>query len=63
MSRLKLAGQIAAVGLVMALLGLLVWKVAQDDRTNVARSFSKGQRTETVDFELKRLNGDGSLEL
>ena len=26
MSRLKLAGQIGAVGLVMALLGLLVWK-------------------------------------
>jgi cytochrome c biogenesis protein CcmG/thiol:disulfide interchange protein DsbE len=63
MSRLKLAGQVGAVGLVLALLGLLVWKVAQDDRTNVARSFGKGQRTEPVDFELKRLNGDGSLQL
>jgi cytochrome c biogenesis protein CcmG, thiol:disulfide interchange protein DsbE len=57
MSRLKLAGQIGAVGLVVALLGLLVWKVAQDDRTNVARG------TKPVDFELKRLNGDGSLQL
>ena len=63
MSQLKLAGQIGAVGLVAALLGLLVWKVAQDDRTNVARDFEKGKRTQPVDFELKRLNGDGSLQL
>jgi cytochrome c biogenesis protein CcmG/thiol:disulfide interchange protein DsbE len=63
MFRLKLAGQIGAVGLVAALLGLLVWKVVQNDRTNVARSFTKGQLTEPVDFELKRLNGEGSLRL
>ena len=30
MSRLKLAGQVGAVGLVAALLGLLVWKVVQE---------------------------------
>ena len=63
MSRLKIAGQVGAVGLVIALLGLLVWKVVQEDRTNVARSFTKGQRTEPVDFELNRLNGEGSLQL
>jgi cytochrome c biogenesis protein CcmG/thiol:disulfide interchange protein DsbE len=63
MARLKLAGQVGAVGLVVALLGLLVWQVAQDDRTNVAGSVTKGQRTEPVDFELKRLDADGSLRL
>jgi cytochrome c biogenesis protein CcmG/thiol:disulfide interchange protein DsbE len=63
MFRLKLAGQIGAVGLVVALLGLLVWKVVDDDRADVAGSFTKGRATEPVDFELTRLNGEGSLKL
>jgi len=63
MRNLKLAGQIASVGLVAALLALLVWKVVQSDRTNVAASYTKGHRTKPVDFDLKRLNGEGSLRL
>lgn len=63
MSRLKLAGQIGAVGLVVALLGLLVWQVARDDQTNVARDIEQGKVTKPVDFELERLNGSGSLQL
>ena len=63
MSRLKLAGQVGAIGLVVALLGLLVWKVVQQDKTNVARSFEQGRKTRPVDFELERLDGDGSLQL
>jgi cytochrome c biogenesis protein CcmG, thiol:disulfide interchange protein DsbE len=63
MRRLKVGGQVASVGLVAALLGLLVWKVVQNDRTNVASSFTKGHVTKPVDFDLKRLNGDGSLQL
>ncbi|HEY3050272.1 MAG TPA: TlpA disulfide reductase family protein [Gaiellaceae bacterium] len=63
MARLKLAGQVASVGLVAALLALLVWKVVQNDRTNVASSFTKGRVTKPVDFDLKRLNGNGSLQL
>ena len=63
MARLKVAGQVASVGLVAALLALLVWKVVQNDRTNVARSFTKGHVTKPVDFDLKRLNGNGSLQL
>jgi cytochrome c biogenesis protein CcmG, thiol:disulfide interchange protein DsbE len=63
MRRLKVAGQVASVGLVAALLGLLLWKVVQNDRTNVASSFTKGHVTKPVDFDLKRLNGNGSLQL
>jgi cytochrome c biogenesis protein CcmG/thiol:disulfide interchange protein DsbE len=63
MSRLKLAGQVGALGLVAALLGLLVWKVVQSDRSSVAKDFTQGKRPMAVDFNLKRLNGDGSLEL
>ncbi len=63
MMRLKLAGQIGSVGLVGALLVLLVWKVVQNDRTNVASSFTKGHVTRPVDFDLNRLNGNGKLEL
>ncbi len=63
MSRLKLAGQVGALGLVAALLGLLVWKVVQNDRSNVATKFTQGERPMAVDFNLKRLNGEGSLRL
>ncbi|MEP6909881.1 MAG: TlpA disulfide reductase family protein [Actinomycetota bacterium] len=63
MARLKLVGQIGALGLVVALLGLLVWKVVQSDRSNVAKDFTRGKKPMAVDFDLKRLNGEGSLRL
>jgi cytochrome c biogenesis protein CcmG/thiol:disulfide interchange protein DsbE len=63
MARLKLAGQIGAVGLVAAMLGLLVWKVAKDDKTNVAADFTKGRNTTAADFTLERLNGRGKVTL
>jgi cytochrome c biogenesis protein CcmG/thiol:disulfide interchange protein DsbE len=63
MVRVKIAGQLAAVGLVGALLALLVWKVVQEDETTVAESFEKGHMTKPADFHLERLNGDGSLKL
>jgi len=63
MSRFKLAGQVGALGLVAALLGLLVWKVIQNDRTNVAQAFTRGDRPMAKDFTLERLNGEGSLQL
>jgi cytochrome c biogenesis protein CcmG, thiol:disulfide interchange protein DsbE len=60
---LKLAGQVASVALVAALLGLLLWKVVQNDRTNVASSITKGHKTKPVDFDLRRLGAPGSLKL
>ncbi len=63
MSRLKLAGQVGALALVAALLGLLIWKVVQNEDDSVAKSFTRGQPTMAKDFTLERLNGEGSLQL
>ena len=63
MSRLKLAGQVGALGLVAALLALLVWKVAHNDDNSVADRFGRGEKTVASDFTLERLNGEGSLKL
>jgi peroxiredoxin len=64
MARLKLVGQGAAVGLVVALLGLLVWKVAQqDDPGGVAAAFERGERPQAPAFSLRRVSGDGTIEL
>src|SRR3989442_15234732 len=63
MLRLKLVGQVAAVGLVAALLGLLVWKVVEKNKETVAAAFQRGEHRPAPDFTLKRLNGDGSLRL
>ena len=63
MKALKLAGQVGAVGLVAALLGLLVWKVAHDNHGGIAAEFNRGNKPHAEDFTLKRLNGQGSLQL
>jgi cytochrome c biogenesis protein CcmG, thiol:disulfide interchange protein DsbE len=62
-ARLRLVGQVAAIGLVASLLALLIWKVASDDQSNVATEFSQGKRPAPKDFTLQRLNGEGDLKL
>ena len=63
MSRLKLAGQAGALLLVASLLVLLTWQVIQNDKSSVAQDVMQGKRPMAVDFDLKRLDGDGSLRL
>jgi peroxiredoxin len=64
MTRLKLIGQVAAVGLVAALFGLLVWKVARDDDPGgAAGAFQRGEQVAAPEFALRRLDGDGKLRL
>jgi thiol-disulfide isomerase/thioredoxin len=63
MLKLKLAGQVAALGLVALLLVLLTWQVVQSDRSSVAQDFTNGKRPMAADFDLTRLNGEGSLSL
>ena len=60
--RLKLLGQIAAVGLVAALLALLVWKVAGGSESEV-EGLGSGKTPPAPAIELPRLTGDGTISL
>jgi cytochrome c biogenesis protein CcmG, thiol:disulfide interchange protein DsbE len=63
MRRLKLAGQVLAVGLVASMLGLLAWKVTHDDGGNPAAAFERGERPVARGFTLDRMDEDGELSL
>lgn len=63
MRQFRLVGQGVAIGLVVALLGLLVWKVAQDEGGNPAADFAEGKRVQAPSFALRRLDGDGTIRL
>ena len=55
--RLKLGAQIAALGVVIGLLGLLIWKIVNQDKT-------QAQLNEPAPaFTLPRLHGNGDLSL
>jgi cytochrome c biogenesis protein CcmG/thiol:disulfide interchange protein DsbE len=53
----------AAVGLVVLLLALLVWKLVDHNGGALAASAAKGEHPKAPDFTLERLNGSGSLQL
>jgi cytochrome c biogenesis protein CcmG/thiol:disulfide interchange protein DsbE len=58
-----LAAEGLAVALVVALLALLVWRVVNDNKQSVAQALDKGNHPTAPAFDLKRLNGDGSVDL
>ena len=60
--RLRLLAQAAAVGVVVALLGLLVWKIAQGE-SEVTATLSEGGTPAAPEFSLERLDGRGELSL
>ena len=60
--RLRLAGQVAAVAIVAALLGLLAWKLTQDESA-VTSQLDKGGSPTAPAFTLERLDGKGDLGL
>jgi cytochrome c biogenesis protein CcmG/thiol:disulfide interchange protein DsbE len=60
--RLRLTAQVAAVGVVAALLALLAWKVAQGD-SKVTSELSRGGTPTAPSFTLERLDGDGELSI
>jgi cytochrome c biogenesis protein CcmG/thiol:disulfide interchange protein DsbE len=63
-ARIKLGAQALAVGLVLALLGLLIWKVAfHNNGGGVASKIDKGHITNAPNFDLSRLDKPGRLEL
>jgi cytochrome c biogenesis protein CcmG/thiol:disulfide interchange protein DsbE len=61
--RLKLAGQAAAVTLVVSLLALLIWKVAHQPGKGPAGELAKGKTPPAPGFDLPRLDGRGKLSL
>ena len=60
--RLRLAAQGAAVAVVVALLGLLVWKVSRGE-SEVTTTLARGGTPTAPAFELERLDGSGTLTL
>jgi cytochrome c biogenesis protein CcmG, thiol:disulfide interchange protein DsbE len=63
MGRLRLAAQAVSVAAVLALLGLLVWKVAAGSDNDVTGTLAQGGKPEAPVFELARLPGEGELAL
>ena len=63
-ARLKLGAQALAVGLVLALLDLLIWKVAfTNNGGGVASKIDKGKIVVAPNFTLTRLDKPGRLQL
>ena len=60
--RLRLVAQAAAVAVVVALLGLLIWKVAQGDSA-VTKELARGGAPVAPLFTLERLDGKGDLAI
>lgn len=61
-ARLKLGAQALAVGLVLALLALLIWKLATDNGGGVAPKVDSGKVVSAPDFTLSRLDRPGHLQ-
>jgi cytochrome c biogenesis protein CcmG, thiol:disulfide interchange protein DsbE len=62
-ARLKLGAQVLAVLLVAALLGLLIWKVVNEERSDVPGALERGETPTAPEFTLPRLDRDGELAL
>jgi cytochrome c biogenesis protein CcmG, thiol:disulfide interchange protein DsbE len=60
---LKIGAQTLAVGLVGALLGLLVWKVVREERSDVPEQLAQGKTPPAPIFTLPRLDEKGELSL
>ncbi len=60
--KLRLGGQVVAVAVVAALLGLLIWKVAQGE-SEVTSELARGGTPSAPSFTLERLDGKGDLAL
>ncbi len=61
-ARLRLGAQVAAVAVVVALLGLLIWKVAQGE-SEVTAELARGGTPAAPPFTLERLDGKGDLAI
>ena len=63
MGRARLAAQAVALAAVASLLGLLVWKVVHEDRSQVPARLEPGKSVVAPEFDLPRLDREGNLSL
>jgi cytochrome c biogenesis protein CcmG, thiol:disulfide interchange protein DsbE len=61
--RVRLVGQVLAVGLVAALLALLAWRLTHEEGGEVRAALARGERPVAPAFSLPRLDADGELSL
>lgn len=59
----RLTAQALAVGLVVGLLALLIWRVAQDSDKGVSQALAEGEHPTAPVFDLERLDGRGRIDL
>jgi cytochrome c biogenesis protein CcmG, thiol:disulfide interchange protein DsbE len=59
----RLAAEGLAVALVVGLLALLIWRVVHDNNEGVGQALRNGQHPTAPTFDLKRLDGRGSIDL
>jgi cytochrome c biogenesis protein CcmG/thiol:disulfide interchange protein DsbE len=57
------AAQVAAVALVLALLGVLVYDLARDDGSEIPRSVERGELVQAPEWARERLDSEGTLSL
>jgi cytochrome c biogenesis protein CcmG/thiol:disulfide interchange protein DsbE len=60
---LKLGAQSVAIAAVLALLALLIWRVAHPNHSHLARDVKSGKHPPAPSFELPRIDGTGTLRL
>jgi cytochrome c biogenesis protein CcmG/thiol:disulfide interchange protein DsbE len=59
----RLTAQVLAVAVVVGLLALLVWRVVHDSNKGVSQALAAGRHPTAPSFDLKRLDGNGSIDL
>jgi cytochrome c biogenesis protein CcmG, thiol:disulfide interchange protein DsbE len=59
----RLTAQALAVTLVLALLALLIWRVAKDSDKGVSQALRDGEHPTAPAFDLQRLDGRGRIDL
>jgi cytochrome c biogenesis protein CcmG/thiol:disulfide interchange protein DsbE len=63
LGRVKLGAQALAVGLVVALLALLIWKLVNDEGSGIPSALARGEKPPAPAFTLPRLDAEGTLSL
>jgi cytochrome c biogenesis protein CcmG/thiol:disulfide interchange protein DsbE len=61
--RLKLGAQIVALGVVIGLLGLLVWKIVNQEKSTIPQQVAENKHPQAPNFHLPRLDQAGTLSL